>query len=86
MIPELLTRYPEVWDCNYKNISMPASKLDEVPGLDILKHFQNEDYSVRVFQKIYKYLVVSQRYFLTPEQIQEEKVSIVILQSAIDQQ
>jgi hypothetical protein len=39
-----------------------------------------------VFQKIYKYLVVSQRYFLTPEQIQEEKVSIVILQWAIDQQ
>jgi len=76
MIPELLTRFPEVWNCHYKNSSMPALKLEKLPGLDILKYFQNEDYSVKVFQMIYKYLVVSQQYLLTPEQIQNEKVSI----------
>jgi hypothetical protein len=79
MIPELLTRFPEVWNCHYKNSSMPALKLEKLPGLDILKYFQNEDYSVKVFQMIYKYLVVSQQYLLTPEQIQNEKVSIVDL-------
>ena len=86
MIPELLTRFPEVWNCHYKNSSMPALKLENLPGLDILKYFQNEDYSVKVFQMIYKYLVVSQQYLLTPEQIQNEKVSIDDLYWAIDRQ
>jgi hypothetical protein len=45
---------------------MGKSESTNVPGLEILKYFQNEDYSVKVFQMLFKYYIVSQKYVLTP--------------------
>ena len=57
---------------------MSAPVLNGTLGATILDLFKNEDNAVKVFETIFKYVVTSQKFRLTKEQIHFEKVSIFV--------
>ena len=58
--------------------SMPISELEFMPGLDVLKLFKNEEYTVKVFQMLFKYYLYNKNLVLEEKLMKELKVSEII--------
>ena len=57
---------------------MPISELEFMPGLDVLKLFNNEEYTVKVFQMLFKYYLYNKNLVLEEKLMKELKVSEII--------
>ena len=57
------------------NSSMTESKLTFMPGLEVLKFFKNKNVTVKVFQKLLKYFLYSQKNDLDENILDYLKVS-----------
>ena len=74
----LLSRSHGKWRCQFVNSTMPISELEFMPGLDVLKLFKNEEYTVKVFQMLFKYYLYNKNLVLEEKLMKELKVSEII--------